>query len=103
MLSVGSIGLRSRKLRAGLSASGVAIGIASMVAVLGISASSQADLLTTIDRLGTNLLSIEPGQSFFGEQAELPTTAQPRLASMAGVQSTAATYAVSGETVRRTA
>jgi putative ABC transport system permease protein len=103
VLAVGSVGLRSRRLRAALSALGIAIGIASMVAVLGISASSQADLLATIDRLGTNLLSIEPGQSFFGEQAELPKTAQARLASMTGVQETAATFRASGETVRRSA
>lgn len=51
VLAVGSIGLRTRKLRAALSALGVAIGIASMVAVLGISASSQAELLDTIDAL----------------------------------------------------
>jgi putative ABC transport system permease protein len=102
-LAVGSVGLRSRRLRAGLSALGIAIGIASMVAVLGISASSQADLLATIDRLGTNLLSVEPGRSFFGEQAELPQTAQARLASRPGVQSTAATYTVAGATVRRSA
>jgi putative ABC transport system permease protein len=101
--AVGSVGLRSRRLRAALSALGIAIGIASMVAVLGISASSQADLLATIDRLGTNLLSIEPGRSFFGEQVQLPQTAQARLASTPGVQSTAATYAVSGATVRRSA
>src|SRR5215207_1602266 len=88
VLAVGSVGLRSRRLRAALSALGIAIGIASMVAVLGISASSQADLLTTIDRLGTNLLSIEPGQSFFGEQSKLPQTAEARLASMTAVQNT---------------
>ena len=103
VIAVGSVGLRSRRLRAALSALGIAIGIASMVAVLGISASSQADLLATIDRLGTNLLSVEPGQTFFGEQSELPKTAQARLASMPGVQSTAATYAVTGATVRRSA
>jgi putative ABC transport system permease protein len=103
VLAVGSVGLRSRRLRAALSALGIAIGIASMVAVLGISASGQADLLATIDRLGTNLLSVTPGRSFFGEQAELPKTAQARLTSMPGVQTTAATYTASGETVRRNA
>ncbi len=101
VLAVGSAGLRTRRLRAALSALGVAIGIASMVAVLGISASSQADLLATIDRLGTNLLSVEPGQSLFGDQAELPEGATARLASMPGVQNTASTYAVAGEAVRR--
>lgn len=103
VLAVGSSGLRSRRLRAALSALGVAIGIASMVAVLGISASSQADLLDTIDRLGTNLLSAEAGQSLFGDDAEVPKSAEVKLASMAGVQRTAAIYAVPEETVRRNA
>ena len=61
VLAVGSIGLRTRKLRAALSAIGVAIGIASMVAVLGLSASSQAALLDQIDALGTNLLTVQAG------------------------------------------
>ena len=104
VLLVGSIGLRSRKLRAGLSAIGVAIGIASLVAVLGLSASSQADLLDTIDRLGTNLLTIEPGQTFSsGEQAELPESATPKVNALAGVQGASATYAVEDATVRRNA
>lgn len=103
VVAVGFVGLRSRRLRAALSALGIAIGIASMVAVLGISASSQADLLDTIDRLGTNLLTVRPGQTVFGEQAALPQTAQARIASTPGVTATAATYVVAGETVRRNA
>jgi putative ABC transport system permease protein len=102
VLGVGSIGLRSRKLRAALSAVGIAIGIASMVAVLGISASSQADLLNTIDKLGTNLLSAQAGQSFFGDNSQLPTTAGAKISSLQGVQQAAAVYSVSGATVRRT-
>ncbi|MBA2383787.1 MAG: ABC transporter permease [Actinobacteria bacterium] len=103
VFAVGSSGLRSRRLRAALSALGVAIGIASLVAVLGISASSQADLLNTIDRLGTNLLSVEAGQSLFGDDTKIPKTAEVKITSMTGVQNAAATYAVSGETVRRNA
>ncbi len=101
VLAVGSIGLRTRRMRAALSALGIAIGIASMVAVLGISASSQADLLATIDRLGTNLLTVTPGQSFFGDEATLPKTSRARVASMPDVDASASTYAVSGATVRR--
>lgn len=78
VLGVGSIGLRTRRLRAALSALGVAIGIASMVAVLGVSASSQKELLDRIDRLGTNLLTVAPGESLFGEQAELPKRSTAR-------------------------
>jgi putative ABC transport system permease protein len=103
VLEVGSIGLRTRKLRAALSALGVAIGIASMVAVLGISASSQADLLSTIDRLGTNLLTVAPGESFVGGgDVELPEEAPAKVASLDGVEAATALYAVDA-TVRRTA
>jgi putative ABC transport system permease protein len=73
--AVGSVGLRTRRLRAALSALGIAIGIASMVAVLGISESSKADLLAQLDALGTNLLTVSPGESFLGDQASLPGTA----------------------------
>ena len=55
---VASVGLRTRRLRAGLSALGIAIGVAAIVAVLGLSSSSQAGLLSQIDRLGTNLLTV---------------------------------------------
>jgi putative ABC transport system permease protein len=101
ILRVGSIGLRTRRLRAALSALGIAIGIASMVAVLGISASSQATLLNTIDRLGTNLLTIQAGQSFFGDNSRLPLTAEPRISAMTDTTTAAGVYSVSA-TVRRT-
>src|SRR5688572_1228215 len=102
VLAVGSVGLRTRRLRAALSALGIAIGIASMVAVLGVSASSRADLLATIDRLGTNLLTVEPGQARLGgEQPVLPTTAPARIHTLQGVGEAAATYAVPDVTVRR--
>jgi putative ABC transport system permease protein len=77
------VGLRTRKLRAALSALGIAIGVAAIVAVLGLSASSQAGLLSEIDRLGTNLLTVTNGQSFFGADAELPKSA-PAMISRVG-------------------
>jgi putative ABC transport system permease protein len=101
VLAVGSVGLRTRRLRASLSAVGIAIGIASMVAVLGISASSQADLLNTIDRLGTNLLTISAGQSFFGDDTRIPRHAEAMIASMPGIEQAAAVYGVDSATVRR--
>ncbi len=96
-----SLGLRTRRLRAALSALGIAIGIAAMVAVLGISESSKADLLAQLDRLGTNLLRVAPGQSFLGEDAVLPEAAPSMLRRVAGVEQVAATAAVDGATVRR--
>ncbi len=65
-------GLRARPLRTMLSALGIAIGIAAMVAVVGISASSRAELDRLLDSLGTNLLTAGPGSTLFGEQATLP-------------------------------
>ena len=52
-----SWGLHGRPARAVLSAAGIALGIATMVGVLGISNSSRAQLVAQIDALGTNLLT----------------------------------------------
>lgn len=92
---VASVGLRSRPLRAGLSALGIAIGIAAMVAVLGLSSSSQAGLLSEIDRLGTNLLTVTNGQTLFGKTAELPVAAPAMIARIAPVTAVADTGTVS--------
>jgi putative ABC transport system permease protein len=91
------IGLRTRKLRAGLSALGIAIGVAAIVSVLGLSSSSQAGLLAEIDRLGTNLLTVANGQDLFGGTAELPVDAPAmisRIGPVTGVQYTAAITAL---------
>jgi putative ABC transport system permease protein len=85
-LRVGAVGLRTRRLRAVLSALGIAIGIASMVAVLGLSESSRAGLLRQLDRLGTNLLTAAPGQTLGGEDATLPETTPQSLRRLGGVQ-----------------
>ncbi len=84
---VASIGLRTRKLRAGLSALGIAIGVAAIVAVLGLSSSSSAGLLAEISRLGTNLLTVQPGTTVFGKNAELPTGAPAMIARIGPVTS----------------
>ena len=82
-----AVGLRTRKLRAALSALGIAIGVAAIVAVLGLSASSQAGLLAEIAKLGTNLLTVQNGQDFAGQTAELPLTAPAMIANLPGVTS----------------
>jgi putative ABC transport system permease protein len=69
------VGLRTRKLRAGLSALGIAIGVAAIVSVLGLSQSSSAGLRQEISTLGTNLLTVTNGQSLTGNVAELPPSA----------------------------
>ena len=70
LVAVGTVGLRAKRGRTLLTALGIAIGIAAMVAVVGISASSRADLLAELDELGTNLLQVQPGNSPFGEAGD---------------------------------
>jgi putative ABC transport system permease protein len=85
-LRVASVGLRARPLRAALSALGIAIGTAAIVGVLGLSSSSQAGLIAEINRLGTNLLTVEAGQSLTGAPALLPREAPVRLTLLDNVQ-----------------
>jgi putative ABC transport system permease protein len=85
LAALASIGLRTRKLRAGLSALGIAIGVAAIVAVLGLAASSQAALLNEIARLGTNLLTVTNGQTFSGATAKLPVAAPGMITRLSGV------------------
>ena len=100
-LRVASVGLRARPLRAGLSALGIAIGTAAIVAILGLSASSQAGLLAEIDRLGTNLLTVEAGQSITGEDASLPLEAPARMTLLDHVQRPAHTALIKHKYVYR--
>ncbi len=100
-LRVASVGLRTRRLRAALSALGVAIGIAAMVAVLGISDSSKAGLVAELNELGTNLLTVAPGQNFSGETASLPEAAVGAVRHLGTVRRAAAASTVSERTVRR--
>lgn len=72
VLRLAAYGLRARPLRVVLSALGIAIGIAAMIAVVGISTSSRAQLNQLLSQLGTNLLSAGPGTSMFGEAATMP-------------------------------
>ena len=88
-------------MRALLSAIGIGIGIGAMVAVVGVSASSQANLLALINRLGPNLLTVAPSQAFSGGGQSLPTTALATIRHMPTVQRAAAVYAVPGATVLR--
>ena len=75
VVPLAALGLRARPARATLSAAGIALGVATMVAVFGISSSSRAQLIAEIDALGTNLLTVSPGQSFTGQNLTLPATA----------------------------
>jgi len=97
---VASVGLRTRRVRAALSALGIAIGVAAIVAVLGLSRSSQAGLLAEIDRLGTNLLTVSTGQTLFGGTAELPRAAPGMIARIGPVTEVADTGSTTANVYR---
>ena len=99
LAALASIGLRTRKLRAGLSALGIAIGVAAIVAVLGLAASSSAALLNEISKLGTNLLTVTNGQTFSGDIAQLPDAAPGMIARLPGVTGVQDTGSVTGVNV----
>jgi putative ABC transport system permease protein len=101
LAGLASIGLRTRKLRAGLSAVGIAIGVAAIVAVLGLAASSKAALLAEISRLGTNLLTATSGQNLAGQPAKLPKAAPNMIARLPGVTAVQATGTVNGVSAYR--
>src|SRR5258708_15674796 len=66
LLRSATIGLRARKLRAALSGFAVAVGIAAVIGVLGITKSSESALLAQIDQAGTHMLTGANGQSLSG-------------------------------------
>jgi putative ABC transport system permease protein len=92
-----TVGLRTRKLRAAMSALGIAIGVAAIVAVLGLSTSASAGLLNEISALGTNLLVVETGQTLAGQPAELPKAAPAMIDGIDGVTQVQETGSVTGD------
>jgi putative ABC transport system permease protein len=89
-----SVGVRTRRLRSALSALGIAIGVAAIVAVLGISSSSQAGLIDEINQLGTNLLDVTTGQNFSGNNVPLPLSAPAMIGRIGPVYDVAYTGAL---------
>jgi putative ABC transport system permease protein len=101
LLRVSSHGLRSRRVRAVLSALGISIGIAAIVGVLGISQSSKTGLLNELGRLG-NLLTVQATSTAFGQQTELPTTAEGMVSRIGPVTNVTEIGALSNTYVYRT-
>jgi len=97
---IGVLGLVARPGRTALSALGIAIGITALVGVLGLSESSRADLNRQLDALGTNLLTVQPGQDFTGSDATLPEESVAMIGRMPDVEGAAATRMVDA-TVRK--
>jgi putative ABC transport system permease protein len=102
VLRVAGVGLRARPLRAFLSALGIAIGIAAMTAVVGISSSSRADLDRALAALGTNLLTVSPGSTMFGGNATLPDDSVRMISRIGPVRQVSATGTVPDTSAYRT-
>lgn len=94
-----TVGIRSRKMRAGLSAIGIMIGIASIVGILGLSESSKSELLARLDRLGTNLLTVEPDAGFGRGDGNLPADAASMISRITPVETTSMVSFVEGVNV----
>ncbi|MCS0638522.1 ABC transporter permease [Streptomyces sp. LP05-1] len=90
LVRLGGTGLRTRPVRVFLSALGIAIGVAAMIAVVGISGSGQAEVDRRLDALGTNLLRVSPGRTLAGEQARLPRESVPMIRRLPPVRQAAA-------------
>lgn len=101
LLGLGVFGLRTRPTRVVLSALGIAIGIAAMIAVVGISSSSQAALDRVLAGLGTNLLQVRPGTSVTGEDVPLPIDTVPVLDRRSDVDEVGAVGRIAGQKVYR--
>ncbi|KPI05703.1 MacB-like periplasmic core domain containing protein [Actinobacteria bacterium OK074] len=100
VLRVGGAGLRSRPMRVFLSALGIAIGIAAMVGVVGISTSSTEDLNRRLAALGTNLLTVTPGTSFTNDPAHLPADSVKMIGNIDNVESVSAIGRTSAKVYR---
>ncbi|MFE7510426.1 ABC transporter permease [Streptomyces sp. NPDC057540] len=100
LLRLGMIGPRTRRTRSALSALGICLGIAAVIAVTGISSSNQAHLLARLDQLGSNLISVSPGKDAEQRPVPLPPTAEKMLARIAPVQQVTATGATEAEVYR---
>src|SRR5262249_42470845 len=102
VLRLAAYGLRARPLRVVLSALGIAIGIAAMVAVVGTSTSSRAQLNRLLDSLGTNLLTVAPGLTLFGDESTLPDQSVAMIGRIRSVESVTAIGLLSDAKVYRT-
>jgi putative ABC transport system permease protein len=100
LIRTATIGIRTRKQRSALSALGIMIGIAAMVAVMGLSQSSKSELLAQLERLGTNLLTVEPDAGLGRGKGTLPATATDMIARIGPIESTSMLSAVTAHVYR---
>lgn len=91
LFALGFQGLRACPMRAVLSSLGIAIGVAAMIAVIGISTSSQAAIKDKLSELGTNMLTVSGGTDMLGEEVPLSKDAVALMRRIPGVESVGST------------
>ncbi|GAB2489910.1 ABC transporter permease [Promicromonospora xylanilytica] len=89
-LATAALGPRSRPSRSLLSMLGVAIGIATLVAIMGITATNQARLQAELEAMGSNVLEVRPGTGPDMEPVPLPESATPMIRRIGPVLDAAA-------------
>jgi putative ABC transport system permease protein len=102
LAAVAASAMGARRMRTLLSALGITIGIASMVAVLGLSESSRADLQAQIEKLGTNLLTVQAGSGFGAGDATLPDDVASVIARIGPIENVTGIVALSDAVLRNT-
>jgi len=60
------IGIISHKLRSFLTILGIVIGVAAVISLMSIGKGATADILSRIEGIGSDLITISPGSHFFG-------------------------------------
>lgn len=102
LLITSTVAFRTRRVRAVLSALGIAIGISALVAIVGITGSNRAALLAQIDRLGTSILTVTDAGSAQGQSSTLPSSAAAMIARIPGAQDVSPTAILPNVGVYRT-
>ena len=87
LISVAVAGLFARKMRTALLLLGPVIGVAAIVAAVGLTDSAKGDLKRKVDELGTNLIEASAASSFGGEDAKLPKDAAERALTVTTAES----------------
>ena len=103
LLQLGFHGLQARPMRAVLSSLGIAIGIAAMLSVIGISTSSQALIQDKLAALGTNMLTVSGGNDILGQPVPLPEDSVALVRRIPGVEHVGSTSTLEGVNVFRNA
>jgi putative ABC transport system permease protein len=95
LIGVALTGLFARKVRTALLLLGPTIGVAAIIAAVGLTDSAKGDLKRKVDELGTNLIEASASSSFGSQNPTLPADAVDRAFTVRTVQSVSAVVELS--------